>query len=141
MDTFIHMQKIVGEAAKEAEICCDIISGRVFEMPIFLDLEDKLVKNAVNAGTTTKQDLTDAVITFCDILNSKGYQSGVYSYRNFFYQCLDMTQLEKYNIWLAHYVSSTDYTGQYDIWQYTSEGDVPGISGEVDLNLCFKRYF
>ncbi len=132
------------EAAHEAEACLRVIAGKHFEMPIFFDIEDHIVTDAVNAGRTNKENLTNAAITFCDKMNASGYQAGVYSYRNFFYSYLDMPRLERYNIWLAHYVASTDYTGKYDIWQYTSSGRIPGISGNggnVDLNWCFKRYY
>ncbi len=132
------------EAAHEAEACLNVIAGKHFDMPIFFDIEDHIVTDAVNAGRTNKENLTNAAITFCDRMNASGYQAGVYSYRNFFYSYLDMPRLERYNIWLAHYVASTDYTGKYDIWQYTSSGRIPGISGNggnVDLNWCFKRYY
>ena len=129
------------EAAHEADACSLLIKGKSFEMPIFMDLEDKIVTNAVNRGITNKDTLTNAVATFCDIMNSRGYQSGVYSYKNFFNVYLSMSVLERYNIWLAHYVSNTDYTGKYDMWQYTSSGRVPGISGAVDMNWCYRRYF
>ena len=129
------------EAAHEADACSQLISGKSFEMPIFFDIEDKIVTNAINTGRTNRNEVTNAAITFCDVLNQRGYQAGVYSYRNFFYSYLNMAQLEKYNIWLAHYVANTDYTGKYDMWQYTSSGTIPGITGAVDLNWCFKRYY
>ena len=129
------------EALHEAEACLSMIQGKSFEMPIFFDLEDHLVSDAINSGRTDVQNVTNAVITFCDTMQSRGYQAGVYSYRNFFYEYLDMSALERYHVWLAHYVSETDYTGKYDMWQYTSSGSLPGISGNVDLNWCFKRFY
>lgn len=129
------------EAAHEADACAQLISGKSFEMPIFFDIEDKLVTNEIKSGGTNRNEVTNAAITFCDILNSRGYQAGVYSYRNFFYEYLNMAQLERYNVWLAHYVQNTDYTGKYDMWQYKSDGTIPGINGAVDLNWCFKRYY
>ena len=48
--------------------------------------------------------------------------------------------LSGYKFWLAHYTSSTDYTGSYQMWQYTSKGSVPGISGGVDMNVAYFRY-
>lgn len=131
------------EAAHEADACTRIISGKSFEMPIFIDIEDKIVTNAINSGRTSVENLTNAMITFCDVMKSRGYQSGVYSYKNFFEIYLNTPVLERYNIWLAHYVSNTNYNGKYDMWQYTSDGRVSGINGNegrVDLNWCFKRF-
>ncbi len=128
------------EAAHEADACTKIISGKSFEMPIFIDIEDGIVTKAIDQGRTSVDNLTNAMITFCDIMNSRGYQAGVYSYKNFFEKYLNTPVLERYNIWLAHYVSSTNYAGKYDIWQYTSSGNVGGINGFVDLNWCYKHY-
>ena len=129
------------EASHEASACLAIINGKSFEMPIFLDVEDKILKNAVANGRTNKDELTNASITFCNIMNNNGHKSGVYASRNFFYEYLDTPRLEQYSIWLAHYTSQTDYTGKYDLWQYTSSGLIPGITGNVDLDWCFTRYY
>ncbi len=128
------------EAAHEADACTRIISGKSFDMPIFIDIEDKIVTKAIDQGRTSVENLTNAMITFCDIMNSRGYQSGVYSYKNFFETYLNTPVLERYNIWLAHYVSATNYAGKYDMWQYTSSGNIGGINGFVDLNWCYKHY-
>ena len=128
------------EASREAQACLSAISGKLFEMPIFLDVEDNILKNAVADGRTNKNELTNASITFCDIMNSSGYRGGVYASKNFFRDYLNVSVLERYDIWLAHYTTQTDYTGKYNIWQYTSSGSIPGINGNVDLNWCFTRY-
>ncbi len=129
------------EATKEADACLSIIKGKSFDMPIFLDVEDNILKNGVDQNKTNVTELTNASITFCDKMNQNGYRSGVYASKNFFKNYLDTSRLEKYNIWLAHYTTSTDYTGKFDMWQYTSSGTIPGISGPVDLDWCFTRYF
>ena len=129
------------EASREAQACLSAISGKSFEMPIFLDVEDNILKNAVADGRTNKNELTNASITFCDIMNSSGYRGGVYASKNFFIDYLNVSVLERYDIWLAHYTEATDYTGKFDIWQYTSSGSIPGINGNVDLDWCFTRYF
>ena len=65
---------------------------------------------------------------------------GIYANKNWLINKLDMSQLEKYEIWLAHYTSQTDYSGKYDMWQYTSSGDVNGIQGRVDMDYSYKTY-
>ncbi len=129
------------EASREAAECLSVIRGKHFEMPIFLDVEDDILKNAVKNGKTNRDELTNASITFCDALNNAGYRSGVYASKNFFRDYLNAPVLERYNIWLAHYTTSTDYTGKYDLWQWTSDGIVSGITGRVDLDWCFTRYY
>ena len=128
------------EANEEADICLSLIKNKKFELPIFLDVEDKLIKNAVANGTASVESLTSAAVTFCERMNNAGYNGGVYASRDFFYNYFNISKLEKFAIWLAHYTSGqTDYTGKYDFWQYTSKGSVPGINGNVDMNWFYKR--
>ena len=128
------------EANEEADICLSLIKNKKFELPIFLDVEDKLIKNAVANGVASVESLTSAAVTFCERMSSAGYQGGVYASRDFFYNYFNIPTLERFAIWLAHYTSvQTDYTGKYDFWQYTSKGSVPGINGNVDLNWFFNK--
>ena len=47
--------------------------------------------------------------------------------------------LNSYKVWLAHYTAQTNYSGRYNMWQYTSSGTVNGISGRVDLNIAYFK--
>ena len=66
----------------------------------------------------------------------------IYASKFWFYNNLDMSKLSNYKVWVAHYTNSinnkTDYKGKYDIWQYTSKGNIAGINGNVDLNVIFQ---
>ena len=42
-----------------------------------------------------------------------------------------------YRIWLAQYNDVATYKGKYYMWQYTSDGSVPGITGRVDMNVAY----
>ena len=58
---------------------------------------------------------------------------------------LNMSKLSAYDVWLAHYVAGapdkkSDYTGKYTMWQYTSFGSIQGINGNVDIDICYKKY-
>ena len=59
-------------------------------------------------------------------------------------QYLYMSELNSYDLWLAHYTWSIDkpsnYSGPYSIWQYTSKGSIDGILTDVDRNVCYKQY-
>jgi lysozyme len=49
---------------------------------------------------------------------------------------LDHSVLNAYPYWIAHYyVDSVRYQGRWDFWQHTDVGQVPGITGDVDLNV------
>ena len=53
---------------------------------------------------------------------------------------LDLTQLYGYKIWFAQYANEPQLPYTYQIWQYTDQGTVPGISQPVDLNIGFDFY-
>ncbi len=42
---------------------------------------------------------------------------------------------KNYPFWLALYQDKMTYPWQVDMWQYSDKGRVPGISGNVDLNV------
>ena len=43
-------------------------------------------------------------------------------------------------MWEAAYTSKDTAAVVNGIWQYTSKGSVPGITGNVDLNVAYKNY-
>ena len=51
-----------------------------------------------------------------------------------------MDKLEKQTVWLAQYSEKPTYDGEYQLWQYTSNGAIDGINGRVDLNLSYEDY-
>ena len=49
-----------------------------------------------------------------------------------------MEELINFGFWLAMYDLVMDYPYKIDMWQYSCTGSVPGIAGDVDMNLYFK---
>ena len=47
----------------------------------------------------------------------------------------DRDALADYPFWFAYYGDTVSYRFDFAIWQYTSTGKVPGIEGDVDLNI------
>ena len=47
----------------------------------------------------------------------------------------------RWDVWLADYTGKTpNVTFNYNAHQHTSKGSVPGISGNVDLNVTTLNY-
>lgn len=131
--------KSIEDARREAYNCLSWLGGREFELPIFYDVEDA---SQLSLGART---LTDMVKVFCSIINNAGYKTGLYSYYSWLKNYIYLDELPDYcDIWLAHYTGSpdkkTDYPGQYQLWQYSSQGRVSGIDGVVDVNIGYKLY-
>ena len=76
---------------------------------------------------------------FCSILEKNKYYCGLYSSKNYLENYFTKEVLKKYDIWLAHYASSTSYKG-HKIWQHTESGRLKGKPGDCDLNYCYYDY-
>lgn len=123
------------EGKAEAKMFLETIKGKQFEMPVYIDVEDKC---QISVG---KKKLTEMVEAFCETMEDAGYFVGVYSFTNFFQNYLDVARLSKlYTIWLADFRTMYNRTITRDMHQYTSTGKVNGISGNVDMDNCTKDF-
>ena len=81
-------------------------------------------------------------VAFCDALKAKGYKVGIYSSGSVFAHNnklnTDLFRQKGYSIWDAEWASSN--TVACDVWQYSDNGSVSGIDGNVDMNLIYNLY-
>ena len=68
-----------------------------------------------------------------------GLYAMVYTYTHFADTALHMDTLAPFDLWLADYRGKRP-ARRHGMWQYTSRGRVPGISGPVDLSRTEKDY-
>lgn len=106
------------------------LSGKTLEYPVFLDVEDEQIAS-LDKGT-----LTILCKQFCERIT--GFQTGVYANLNWFTNKLYINELVNYKIWLAQWANDYSKDFKVDMWQYTSNGQVDGINGRVDLNYCLN---
>ena len=104
-------------------------------MPIVFDWE--YIDETSRTAKVDARTLTDCTKAFCDIIANAGYQPMVYFNANHSYDRIYIRELTEYPFWLARYDTVLDYPYKVDMWQYTETGSVPGISGNVDINLFF----
>lgn len=132
------------EGIEEAQYVLKNIRGYDIDYPIVIDTEASgAEKNDGKADKISKLSRTLAIKAFCETIKDAGYTPMIYASKSWLNSKLDMSMLEEYDVWLAHYTSGnsiTDYSGAYGIWQYTSSGRVDGISGRCDLNVAIKKY-
>ena len=113
------------QALAEAKHFEQLLQGKEFELPVFLDIEEK---SAFNSGNSK-----EIVDTFCSYLESKGYYVGIYCSK---------AQINAYlpNVtsrwcgWVAQWATACTFSQPYCIWQKSSTGRVNGITGFVDLD-------
>ena len=84
---------------------------------------------------------------FHNIIKKAGYKPGLYASK---YYLINKIYLEQISsdaiIWVASYgknngaipSDSYKFAGKFNIWQYTSTGKIPGISGDVDCDISYN---
>lgn len=121
------------EAVEEASMVLELISGYNLQMPVYMDVEASHGRGDQISG----EERTAVVHAFLATIRNAGYTAGIYSNKKWFEEGrMNTASFTDYKIWLAQYVDIPTYTAtRYDMWQYTSKGSVPGISGNVDMNV------
>lgn len=121
------------DAGSEAAHVLRLLKGLKPTYPVYIDMEH-------DAAFRSRTLSTQICKIFCETVSAAGFTAGVYANKDWAVNRLDMAQLSKWTFWLAQYNSKVTYTGKYDMWQYASDGTMPGISGRVDLNYCYKDF-
>ena len=133
------------QADKELALFKQALGGRTFQLPVAVDIEDKL------QAALSKSALTDIVAHCLSVVESWGVYAMLYTGLYFGQNNLYMggAALKPFDVWLARYPKDQSKTKPedkpktdfpYGIWQYTGSGRVPGISGDVDLDWAYKDY-
>ena len=125
----------VEEAVEEANFVLDIIRDWHLEMPVVFDWE--YYSDTARTANMDARTLTDCTIAFCDTIKSAGFTPMVYFNIEQARNLVHLEELTDYKFWLAMYDTSMTYAHKIDMWQYSCTGSVPGITGDVDLNLYF----
>ena len=124
------------EAVEEASMTIDLIKKYRISYPVFLDVESSGGRaDGIDKGTRTA-----VCRAYCATIQDSGYTAGIYANKTWLSSKIDTGSLGSYKIWLAQYAAAPTYNGRYNLWQYSSKGSVPGIKGNVDLNLSYLGY-
>lgn len=123
------------EAVEEASMVLALCDGYELDYPVIIDSEG--AGGNGRADSLDVQTRTKVCAAFCQTIDHAGYEAGVYASRSWYNANLEVSELDKYRIWLAEYRSTPLYSGYYDMWQYTSKGKINGIEGNVDLNISY----
>lgn len=129
------------EAIEEAEFVLEQIEpyADMVEYPIVFDVE-KVSSGNGRMNQLTKEERTQVTLSFCERIEEAGYTPMIYGNLEMFSVLIDLEPLEKYEKWYAYYDSSLYYPYDFKVWQYSAEGKVDGIKGDVDLNISFKTW-
>ena len=124
----------VDAAKAEVKNCMKTIQDKEFDLPVFLDVEE------YRQAVLPRRTLTDIISTFCDGVKGYGFDVGMYSAKSMLVDSAYPDELaSKYLIWMAAPNNSYNELPAFvDIHQYSWNGKVDGIRGDVDLNYIYN---
>ena len=125
----------VEKASSEADHAIRLLQGKKFKYPVYYDLEEDAIRKKLS-----KTEIANIAKTFCNKLSAKGYTVGIYANKDWFTNYLTDSCFNNWTKWVAQYNTVCNYKGKYDMWQCSSTGRVPGISGNVDLNYSYSPF-
>ena len=125
------------EAMADAELALvrEAVRGKALTMPVCVDVEENKLK------PMSTLDLTNLTAYALEQVERMGFYAQLYTYTGYKYE-LDMARLSsRWDVWLADYTGETpNVTFNYNAHQHTRKGSVPGITGNVDLNVTTLNY-
>lgn len=122
------------EAIKEADAFISFLEPFEWDYPVFYDIETD------RQDHLDRDELTEIVQSFLERVSEAGYQAGLYAPKYWLEQRLNVAELEDYAIWVANYTEQLEYQGKVDLWQYSKNGKIDGIAGDVDIDILYTHY-
>ena len=134
------------EAIAEAEFVLNVIKDYDITWPVVFDTEEwnpknyPHLENGPRGNNITRNQRTAVTKAFLDRVADAGYQPMVYSSVYWSILNINRDEISEYPFWLANYVDKVSYRYDFNIWQYTSDGKVNGLTREFDLNVLMKPW-
>lgn len=122
-------------ADEELALLRQALRGKEFSLPVCVDVEENKLKQL------STLDLSNLTAYALEQVEKMGFYAQLYTYTGYKYE-LDMARLSsRWDVWLADYTGKTPKVQfKYDAHQHSSKGRVPGISGNVDLDVTMVNY-
>lgn len=137
------------EAREEADWVAEMIAGYPITYPVAYDCENYNDPDS-RQFFMSKTERTDVALAFLEAIEKHGYEGMFYGSKNEMEleKSWEVSRIEPdYKIWVAQYpampypeTKETSYSGVHHMWQYSMEGEVPGIRKPVDQNIAYFGY-
>lgn len=122
------------EAREEADFVLQNLQGYTLQLPVVYDPES-ILDDEARTDNVSGEQFTKNTKVFCSAVAEAGYDPMIYA--NMLWEAfeLDLEKLSEYPLWYADYEPAPQTPYHFRFWQYTNVGQVPGITGNADLNI------
>lgn len=126
-------------AEEDAQMLLKWLKKKKLQLPVYYDVEDDSILSV------SVSERTGICERFRKTMEEENYLVGLYANENWLTHHLDMSTLDgKYELWMAKWTNSgkddADMSKFCRVWQYTDSGLLDGVSGGVDLDVCYFDY-
>lgn len=126
------------ESMADAELALvrEAVRNKELTLPLAVDVEDNKIKQL------STLDLSNLTAYALEQVESMGFYAQLYTYTYYSNTELDMQRLaSRWDVWLSDTTGSTPKVNyHYNAHQHNHHGRVPGITGDVDLNVTTLNY-
>ena len=132
----------IADPEGDAKALLKHLADRPLEYGIWLDYESDVLRRQ------GKQKIEDLTYIYANLFRSAGYYTGIYCNKDWYENVITDKLIDDFDFWIARYPKNDN--GDYKInspirpkywtavaWQYSSKGKVPGINGNVDLDVDY----
>jgi GH25 family lysozyme M1 (1,4-beta-N-acetylmuramidase) len=121
------------EAHEQALWVIDKIRDYKISLPVVFDFESWSNFSTLKLSL---HDINEISTSFLSAIEVNGYDAMNYSSK---YYLENIWNIDEYPVWLAHYTSQTNYSGEYAMWQLCNNGKIDGINGDVDIDILYDK--
>ena len=131
----------IKEVTDEVRFILDVLDNRHLDLPIAYDYEETYFENGTYSRIheLSLTERTNNAFTFLKLVNDTSYEAMLYMNLEWADNYYDLNKFENKLVWFAQYNRKPQFEKPFVMWQYTNEGIIDGIDGNVDLNLMFKQ--
>lgn len=135
-----YFSQAVTEEEIEEEVDTMLVAIAEYDVtgPIVIDIE-KVDSNNSRGNDLSQEDRTRLTLHFCDYVREKGYEPMIYGNTYSLFEMLNVDEIHNERIWYAFYDTYLYYPYKLDIWQYSAKMSIPGIDGDVDIDIMFNQ--
>lgn len=126
------------DARAEARHLLQIVRGLELDMPLWFDMEDADGYKRKHGFVFTRANISAITQAFVDTIRAAGYKCGVYASKSWFEEYITV---DADAVWLAQWATKPSYAKPFDVWQNSDSGTVPGVTGKVDTNVLYTKFW